>query len=267
MRRQVAAVLVGLLVLSSGCSLFDAGTPTGVPSPTATATGTPTTTPAPYPAGYADEGVANATAARDGHLRGVLATGNYSLGYNATIRDPNGTRTVTVLQFVSPGEPRALTDTVIVANGSRGSGAVRRARFYANGTQYVREQRAGNTTYGTIDGELPPAAFAGRQYVDPALTNVSYDSVERIERDGETFFRLRASEIEDPGALLSDRLSAGNVTAGNVTLTVGPEGIVRSLRYRATVDVEGRTVNYGVSFAVAGIDRTPVERPEWAQEG
>lgn len=263
MRRQVAAVPVGLLVLSSGCSLFDAGTPTDVPPPT---TETPTATPAPYPAGYADEGITNATAARNGHLQGVLATGNVGLGYNATIRDPNGTRTVTTLQFVSPGEPRALTDTVVAANGSRGSGAVRRTRFCANGTQYVRERRAGNTSYGSIDGELPPAAFAGRQYVDPALTNVSYDSVERVERDGETFFRLRASAIEDPGALLSDRLSTEDVTGGNVTLTVGPEGVVRSLQYRATVEVDGRTVNYWVSFAVAGIDRTPVERPEWARE-
>lgn len=264
MRRQVAAVPVGLLVLPSGCSLFDAGTSTGAqPSPTATET--PTTAPAPSPAGYADGGITNATAARNGHLQGVLATGNVSLGYNATIRDPNGTRTVTVLQFVPPGEPRALTDTVVAAGGSRGSGAVRRTRFYANGAQYVREQRAG-TTYGSIDGELPPAAFAGRQHVDPALTKVSYDSIERVERDGKTLFPLRASAIGDPGALLSDRLSAEDVTGGNVTLTVGPEGVIRSLRYRATVEADGRTVNYGVSFAVAGIDRTPVERPEWARK-
>jgi hypothetical protein len=263
MRRQVAVVAVAALALLSGCSAFGGGTPTATPSDTATAS----PTPVPYPVGYDESGITNATAARAGHLDGLLATANFTLGYNATISEADGTSRVTLLQAVSPGEPRAVTDTFVTANGTRGSASVRRTRFYANGTQFVRVQRGGNTSFGTIDGTLPPAAFAGRQYVDPALTNVSYDSAERFEQGGETFLRLRATDIENPEALFSDRISAENVAGGEVTLVVGPEGVVRSLRYSATVTVDGQTVRYSVSFAVAGIGRTPVERPEWAQRG
>lgn len=268
MRRQVAVVAVAALALLSGCSAFGGGTPTPTPSGTATAPPTPTAspTPAPSPAGYDESGITNATAARDGHLEGLLATANFTLGYNATIRAPDGVSRVTLLQTVSPGEPRAVTDTFVTANGSRGSAGVRRTRFYANGTQFVRVQRSGNTSFGSIDGTLPAAAFAGRQFVDPALTNVSYDSAERFQQGGETFFQFRATDIENPEALISDRISAENVTGGQVTLVVGPDGIVRSLRYNATVDVDGRTVRYSVNFGVAGIGRTPVERPEWAQK-
>lgn len=273
MRRQAAVVAVAVLALLSGCSAFGGGTPTASPSDEVTATATPTptasptATPTPYPDGYDETGIVNATAARESHLDAVLATGNFTLGYNATITEQNGTARVTVLQAVSPAEPRAVTDTFVLLNGTRGSGAVRRTRYYANGTQFVRVQRGGNTSYGTINGSLAPARFAGRQYVDPALTNVTYESTELVEQGGETFVRLRATEIENPGRLISDRIAAENVAGGEVTLVVGPDGIVRSLRYSAIVSVDGRTVRYRVSFAVAGVDRTPVERPEWARRG
>lgn len=269
MRRQAAVVAVAVLVLLSGCSLFGSGTPTGTDEPTATptATATPTPTPAPYPTGYSADGVTNATAARAAHTDGLLAVDNFTLGYNATVRDENGTSRITLLQAVSPSEPRALTDTIIAATGDRGSGAVRRTRFYANGTQYVRLQRGDNTTYGTINRTIPPEALVGRQYTDAAITNVSYDTAERFEQGGETFFRFTASNIDDPGALLSSRINASEVTGGNVSLVVDGDGVVQSVRYRATVQRDGRTVRYGVTFAVAGIDQTPVERPSWAQQG
>lgn len=143
-RRQVAVVAVAALALLSGCSAFGGGTPT----------------PALSPAGYDESGITNATAARDGHLEGLLATANFTLWYNATIRAPDGVSRVTLLQTVSPGEPRAVTDTFVTASGSRGSAGVRRTRFYANGTQFVRVQRSGNTSFGSIDGTLPTAAFA-----------------------------------------------------------------------------------------------------------
>lgn len=263
MRRQAAVVAVTALVLLSGCSLFGGGPSTPDDGPAATAT--PTATPVPYPSGYSTDGVTNATAARRGHVDGLLATDNFSLGYNATVRTPNGTSRVTVLQVVSPGEPRALTDTVVAASGTRGSSAVRRTRYYANGTQYVRVQRGGNVSYGTINGTLPASAFAGRQYVDAVLTNVSYDTATRFERGNETFFRFTASGIDDPGALLSERIAPRDVTGGNVTLVVDRDGVVQSVRYRATVQRDGRTLRYGVSFAVAGVNQTSVQRPEWAR--
>jgi hypothetical protein len=267
MRRQVAVVAVAVLVVLSGCSLFGGGTPTGSDEPTGTPTPTTTATPtpAPYPTGYSADGVTNATAARTAHVNGLLATGNFTLGYNATVRGENGTSRITLVQAVSPGEPRALTDTVISATGDRGSGGLRRTRFYANGTQYVRVQQGGNTSYGTIDGTVPPEAFVGRQYADAAITNVSYDVAERFEQGGETFFRFTASDIGDPGALFTSRIDADDVTGGNVTLVVGTDGVVQSVRYRATVQQGGRTVRYGVTFAIAGVDRTPVQRPSWAQ--
>jgi hypothetical protein len=275
MRRQAAVlVVVAAAVLLSGCSLLGGptSTPTDGPTPTATATPSPTAspsptpTPAPYPSGYAAGGVTNATAARQGHVEGLLSTANFTLGYNATVRTDDGTSRITLVQAVSPAEPRAISDTLISASGDRGSGAVRRTRFYVNGTQYLRVQRDGNTTYGTIDGTVPPATFVGRQYVDAALTNVSYDDAARVERSGGTFFRFTADDIDDPGALLSGRVAAENVTGGNVTLVVDGDGVVRSVRYRATVQRDGGTVRYGVAFAIAGIDRTPVQRPDWARE-
>ncbi|WP_276261304.1 DUF7537 family lipoprotein [Haloglomus litoreum] len=271
MRRQAAIVVVAALVLLSGCSLLGGPTPTGTDDPTSTATATPrataSPTPAPYPSGYAASGVTNATAARQGHVEGLLSAANFTLGYNATVRTENGTSRITLVQAVSPAEPRAVSDTLISASGTRGSGAVRRTRFYANGTQYLRVQRGGNTTYGTIDGTVPPATFVGRQYVDAALTNVTYDRASRVERSGGAFFRFTADDIEDPGALLSSRVAPENVTGGNVTLVVNGDGVVQSVRYRATVQRDGRPVRYGVAFAIAGIDRTPVQRPEWAREG
>jgi hypothetical protein len=275
MRRQAATLVVVALVLLSGCSLLDGGTPTPgaeptstpTASPTPTLTASPTPTPVPYPEGYSGEGVTNATAARGGHIDGLLATTNFSLGYNATVRTPNGTSQVTLLQAVSPGGPRALTDTVIAATGNRGSGAVRRTRFYTNATQFIRIQRDGNTTFGTINGTLPAEAFVGRQYVDAALTNVSYDGGERVEQAGETFFRFNATGIEDPGALLSSRIAPEDVTGGQVTLVVDRDGVVRSVQYSATVERNGETIRYSVAFAVSGIDQTPVQRPDWAQRG
>lgn len=264
MRRQAAILAVLALVLLSGCSLLGGdSTPTTEPTATATAT----ETPVPYPAGYSADGVTNATAARTGHVEGLLATGNFTLGYNATIRAENGTSRVTLLQAVSPAEPRALSDTVVASTGDRGSQVVRRTRYYANGTQYVRLQRGKNTSYGTIDGTLPATSFVGSQYVDAVLTNVSYDTATRVERGGETYFRFTASGIDDPGALLSDRVSPEEVSGGNVTLVVDRDGVVKSVRYDATISREGRTTRYSVTFAVAGVGNTTVQRPDWAQEG
>ncbi|PSP97620.1 hypothetical protein BRC89_10780 [Halobacteriales archaeon QS_4_70_19] len=262
MRRQAAILAVLALVLLSGCSLLGGeATPTTEPTATATAT----ETPVPYPDGYSSDGVTNATAARAGHVDGLLATANYTLGYNATVCAENGTTRVTLLQSISPAEPRALSDTIVASGGDRGSQAVRRTRYYADGTQYVRVQRDGNTSYGTINGTVPATAFVGSQYVDAVLTNVSYDTATRFERANETFFRFTTSSIDDPGALLSDGISPDEVASGNVTLVVDRDGIVQSVRYNATVSRDGRTTRYSVTVAVAGIGNTTVQRPDWAQ--
>jgi hypothetical protein len=288
MRRAFVAVLLAALVLLSGCSLLGGGgtptsdaspgsptaTPAGTPTPTGTATPTPsptaTPTPPPRPEGYGSSDVTNATTARVEHTDGLLARSNFTLAYVATVRTPNGTASISLLQGVdTAGDgPRVVADTVLGATGDRGNGSRRRTRYYANGTEYIRVAGAGgNVSYGTVNRTLPGSTCVGLQYVSPAATNVSYERGERFTRNGTTYVRYHAEEIDDPGALLSSRVRNGSVTGGNVTLVVDSAGVVRSIDYRATVERDGRAIRYRVQFGVSRLDGTTVRRPDWAQRG
>lgn len=220
-----------------------------------------------YPPGYAASGITDASAAQQAHVDGLVATDSFAFVSNTTLQSGEGTTQTELVQRVSPDEPRALTDTFISSTGEQGSTVVRRTRYYENGSQYIRVQEGQETSYGRVNATLQPSAFVGRQYVGGVLSNVSFDETSRIRESGETFFRLRATDLEDSESLRSSQQSSGEVVDGNVTMVVDRDGIVRALRYTATLGQDGETVQYNATFLTVGLDGTEAERPDWAQEG
>jgi hypothetical protein len=128
-------------------------------------------------------------------------------------------------------------------------------------------QEGQETSYGRVDATLQPSGFVGERYVGGVLSNVSFDETTRIRESGKTFFRLRATDLDDADSLGSSQQSSGEIVDGNVTMVVDREGIVRALRYTATLQQDGETVQYRATFATVGLDGTEVERPDWAQDG
>lgn len=251
---RYAAAALAVVVLLSGCSfLGGSGTPTGA-SPTGTPAGSPAADQ--YPAGYAADGVTNATAALEANTDALLAADSFFLEYNGTAISGDRTASVYSAQVVNLSADRAY---VISRAGGRGSSV----QYFAGGEVYVRSDPPGenNTRYYSQNASVAPREFTGRGLYGPLLRHVEWGQANRTgENDSLLFYRAESLSRAKP--VLGENVDPGNVTDFSATLLVGPDGTVYRVTYGATIE-RAETSEVGVAITTKQVGNTTVEEPSW----
>ncbi|WP_255195923.1 DUF7537 family lipoprotein [Halorarius litoreus] len=277
MRTQTLATLaVAAMLVLAGCSFAGGGqsTPTdgsGAVTDTPADDGSgPSGTESPagqsfsYPAGYDEGGVVNATEAAASHRAALLATGGFTVDYDADVTTPNTTTYVRYDQRVETGSEEVVRQTNVTSGDLQGLVV----RYYADDTVYVKSQQPGseNTTYANSSQSYSLASFTGVEFVVPALSDVSFASSERTTRDGTPVVVYSDATLDRAGSVFGNGVQANNVSDFSATLVVGEDGIVRELTYSATVTTGGVDRQVDVTVRVSGVDETTVDQPDWLDQ-
>lgn len=261
--RVPTAVALAALLLLAGCSLGGSGGPGTDQSPGGTAD-SPAAGSFTYPAGFDADGVTNDTAATRGHRETLLASSGFAVTYDASVTEPGNTTTVTYVQSVETGSEEVHWRM----NVSSGDRAGSRAQYYANDTVYSRTNSVGSDspTYGNRSHEYALGSFTGLDFVRPALVDVSYGSSEETTRAGVPAVVYSDASVESTAGLFGQGTDPANVSEFSSTLVVGDDGIVRELRYSATVTNGGTDRTVEVTVTVTDVGETTVSRPSWVSE-
>lgn len=278
MRKQtVATLVVASMLLLAGCSFGGTGSPTATDASGDTTDqpdgstvtddssgGTPAGQSATYPDGYTESGVANATKASSSHRSALAASGGFAVDYDATVTTPNATTNVQYDQRVET-ESREVFRRTNVSSGDV-TGLV--VRYYADDTVYFKSRQPGSeeTTYGNQSQSYSLGSFTGVEFVRPALEDVTYGSSEVTTRDGTDVVVYSDATLESADGLFGNSIEMANVSDFSATLVVDKSGVVRELRYSATIDRSGADRTVEVRVGVSGIDATTVDEPAWLSQ-
>lgn len=252
MKRALAVVALGLVVVVAGCGGGGTATPQSpAASSTPSAAGDVT-----YPPGVTDEGVTDPAALLSAHRSGLSGQSlRVAIGYEVTA---NGTgQRANFSGRVDPSSDRALLH-VSVADG--------RADYYAEGNEtYARQVVGGETTYRSdVDAPgLSGQRLGSDQFVESALRTANFTPSGTVTRDGTELVELVVTDVQRQFA------SAGRNATRTVEgrLLVDEDGVVRHVTVRATVETAaGGRYEYGVEVHLAGVGATTVERPDWLDE-
>jgi hypothetical protein len=232
------------------------------PEPTPTATPGATATPRQsYPPGYGEGGVTDADAATAAHAD-ALATGDgFVAGFNGTLLNAsNEVYTVTWTQAVE-------TDSREVYGRQIRDRATATSEYLVNDTLYVRyDPPDGDTHYDSREVRYDLRNFTGGGVVRTALVQVTYGDAEVLRENKTTFDRYDGISFEDPTALFGGDLNRDDVSDFEAVVVVDEGGVVRGLRYAATVRHDGDSSRLLVAFSVGGLEGTTVEEPRWVDE-
>lgn len=255
MRRAV--VVCVLVVALAGCSSLLGPTQTPTPSPTATSSPTPTATPSPYPPGYGPNGVTAPATALDTHSAELLEAGSFFLSYNGTAFSDNRTVNVYSAQVVNISTDRAY----VITNVKGGTSTV---QYYTNDSVYIQTNRPGeNTTYSSREARVQPRNFTGRGLYGPLLRYGEWGKAKSAANG--SFILYEATSFSRVKPVFGQSVDARNVTNVSATLVVGPEGIVRSVTYGATIQREQR-LEVGVAITTRRVGNTTVQPPSWLEK-
>jgi hypothetical protein len=264
-----AALLAVLLLSLSGCSaLLGTGptpttapaTPTpGTPSPTATLEPTPTATPSPYPPGYGPDGVENVSRALRAHVEALAAAESLTITNQAAVVGSDETANVSFVAAVDLAAERAFVETNVSGVGSL-------SRLYADGVVYARNDPAdGDATYAGRNATVTPESFSGASAVRAALADATWTLEDETTVDGERAYVYTSTNLTATDRLLAPGIPREAVTAFDGEVVVTDAGVVRSVRYRATVETDGGTRTYAVHVEVSAVGATSVETPGWVE--
>lgn len=261
--RVPAAVALAALLLLAGCSLGGLGGPGADESP-GESTDSPAAGSFTYPAGFDAGGVTNHTEATEGHREQLLAASGFTVTYDATVTEPGNTTTVAYTQQVETGSEEVHWRM----NVSSGDRAGSRAQYYADDTVYSRTRTVGSDSpsYGNRTHEYALETFTGLDFVRPALVDVSYGSSETTTHGGVPAVVYSDASVESTTGLFGQGVDPANVSEFSSTLVVGDEGVVRQLRYAATVTTDGTDRTVEVTVTVSDVGSTTVSRPAWVSE-
>lgn len=278
-KHTVATLVVASMLLLAGCSFGGTGSPTATDAP-GDATNDPGSNDSgdsssgtsdssagqsfSYPDGYTEGGVANATTASSSHRSTLAASGGFTLDYDATVTTTNGTTNVQYDQRVET-ESREVFRRTNVSSGDV-TGLV--VRYYADDTVYFKSRQPGadETTYGNQSQSYSLSSFTGVEFVRPALTDVTYGSSEVTTRDGTDVVVYSDATLQSADGLFGSSIEMSNVSDFSATLVVDAEGVVRELRYSATVSRGGSDRTVEVRVGVSDIDATTVDEPSWLSQ-
>lgn len=266
------AALVALAVVLAGCPAIPDSTPTAGVTPAAV----PETQT--YPPGVTESGVTAPDALADAHS-GFVANTSYTIVSNRTIRYRNGTlasrldvrvRLAADRQFLAAVETAGPSAPLLLGDPPA------RARFWSNGSVYVRSLTAGGPT--RYNEFTPPDAFVAtwrywrstvpfggqdghdRETISGLFGDIPTAVAGRESVDGTTVYRLVGDS-----ARAGSFAKVGSGPVGNVSLEaqVSVSGVVRrfDLSYDTTMDGRAVTVHWTLRYLDVG--NTTAERPPW----
>lgn len=274
--RPAAAVAVVVLVVLSGCAggVGSDADPLGAAgnSTNATTAAGASTSPASadavadedLPPGVTSDGISNATAlARTSH-RGLVESG-YVAGFRLQSQVQMGgrTRNLTLAQreVVEPGAARYLFQVQ-----RRTGGAGSRMDAWSNGsTSLLRQERGGNVSYRSIDGERLRGQFGAGQLVTQYVGAGDYELTSVNRTANGTFLTLRATEyVRRPTAQMP---APENVTSFRGIAVVDRQGRLRYLDVRmAYAGPNDGSAVLRIRFRVRELGAVRVDRPAWVGE-
>ncbi|MFC7140079.1 hypothetical protein ACFQMA_09565 [Halosimplex aquaticum] len=261
MSRRFAAA-AALAVVLAGCSAFAPTGDAGTLAETVTPLSVPTDTTAPGealspPPGVAANGSISPTALGAAHRR-ALANRSFTWSVEYERRDLNAGVTVDAVSK----RLRVGRDGSYLFRTERSPG--HRDALYANGTDAYARTVLGNAS--TVRHLASVIDY--RNYLTTTRSLRRYlptrgASVARVERGGQTFYRLHATA---PARGIRDghpKLTIHNYSA---TAYLTPAGFVRSLV--VSYDYQLRTDRVAVALRAdyGRVGETTVDRPEWATE-
>ncbi|WP_135302478.1 hypothetical protein [Haloarcula amylovorans] len=256
--RWQSALLVGLLVVTAGCSSFsgfgDAPrpqtvTPAPVPEPSMA-----TQAQLDFPPGINGDGLRRADVLATTH-RQALQNRSYTFyeQYRRTTQTPNGTVTV------------VRDEATRVASAERYLHRLHRQRYrgnetvddyrqttFADGRRWYERSDDGNVTEtgGRIRFTQDQFAYEAAFYIEQYAA-VPQSQTQRTQRDGEPFFRVTGSSGTPP--------SRETVQSYDISLLVDAHGVVHRLEVQYQTEAE--RVSY--SFRYHEFDNTNVSTPRW----
>lgn len=270
--RPAVAVAVAVLVVLSGCAggvgsddpLGSAGSTTN-----ATAAAGASTSPASasavadrdLPPGVTSDGISNATALAQTSRRGLVESG-YVAGFRLRSQVQMGGRTrnlsLAQREVVGPGAARYLFQVQ-----RRTGGAESRMDAWSNGsTSLLRQERGGNVSYRSIDGERLRGQFGAGQLITQYVGAGDYELTEVNRTANGTFLTLRATEyVKRPTAQMP---APENVTSFRGIAVVDGQGRLRYLDARmAYAGPNDGSAVLRIRFRVRELGAVRVDRPAW----
>lgn len=234
-------------------------------TPTATPPGTATTAPPEQLApGLTDEGVVDSWALSHAHAN-VLLNASFSVSSVETRWASDGShrsRSAGYVQVTEGGTPLYFARDI--SGDDRGPSEldadvelwreenVSYARFVSeNGTSY----RESTPTQDILSGPI-----TGWDAIYTLFTGTNTTTVERVERNATTLYRVVSTSQPRPGLSTRERSNY------SLSALIDPSGLVH--RYRVTYDAheDGRTLHVARTWRLSSVGSTTVEQPGWLDE-
>lgn len=271
--RPAAAVAVAVLVVLSGCAggVGSDADPLGTSRAATDATATPGASTAAasanavaeedLPPGVTSDGISNATALSRTSRRGLVEAG-YVAGFRleSRVRMGGRTRNLSLAQreVVEPGAASYLFQVQ-----RRTGGEQSRMDAWSNGsTSLLRQERSGNVSYRSIDGERLRSQFGAGQLITQYVGAGDYELTEVNRTANGTLLTLRATEyVRRPTAQMP---APENVTSFRGIAVVDGQGRLRYLDARmAYAGPNDGSAVLRIRFRVRELGAVRVDRPAW----
>ena len=261
--RAVYVVLVVCLVAASGCSALGGSDTedfeTVTPVPVTTVDSTPTPTPATagsFPPGVSANGTVDVDRLVAAH-ESTLANGTYRWEFTYRVGGDGGNYSSNFTRTARVG-----SDWLLVEQTSPGL-SPNQSLFVTNETGYLRSVSRQRTQFDTLQQprDHRSLAFSGA-LMKRFLTGVTAD-VSTVEVDGQTYYRLYASDARVPPELRQEPVTIRNYA---VTAYVTPDGFVRSLTVQYE-RIDSRERDFVTArYHYTDLDEETVERPDWVSD-
>jgi len=261
-RRSTVAVLLVILVLSSGCSAILGGNGNGNGAGNGDGNGASDPSTFDYADGYGPDGVVDGEAAVESHQSGVIDRGSYTGSYTYTIERTDGSIVTEVKHRVDfqaeEGFQRAEFDS------QNAAGVVKIYRD--SDTRYERSDINNQTSVQSSESSFDARNLTATDPVRPLLENVSEYETSIDERGGETVVVYEKTDAEGIDSFLAVEDSA-DVNAFNATMAVDGDGVVRSARYEIVyTNEDGDQQTLTVEYELTAFGETSVDRPAWTDD-
>jgi len=264
--RHAAVLSVCLLLVLAGCNALPGGG--GSTAETTTeSVGETTVSDADLPPGLSASGVTDARMLAEAH-EDALSGQSYTYDREVRTVAANGTELGRWGQHTQVGADRLRFNHTQTGTGVSVAGlAIEDTRIYTNGSVTFWNTSAYAEGYRRDEGRgFAENTFSSTQLLAEVL-NASESSVEAVERDGETWYRVRADSDNQTFTYNAPNGTA-EVDATNVTATalVASSGLVRNVTYEFDFvrgDVSGHRT---MTIRYSSVGETDVAVPAWVED-
>jgi hypothetical protein len=269
-RRALLTVCVCLLLVLAGCNALPGSGPAGettTTSPSEPTAGGPTLNEEHLPPGLSGSEVTDAGALAAAHEE-VLAGQSYTYDRAVRVVAANGTRLGEWRQHTQVGSDRLRFNHTQTGTGVSVAGVpIDDTRVYTNGSVTYWNTSIFSDGFRRESGRgFAENTFSSEQLLADVL-NASDSAVSAVERDGETWYRVRAATEAETFSYNAPNGTA-EVNATNVTATVlvASSGLVRNVTYEfdfARGTVSGHRT---MTIRYSHLGATEVAVPPWVED-